>query len=150
MNASCSGVAGFFEDLPVLIFVLSGVVAMVLTGVFVSERLAAARMDQQLDEVATRIVDSVVAELLFSSGPDTPPTTAFICAFNYSDMACQFSEGRAFSLSVFSLHPSFCQMVNVCSTRGDTPRSSGYASEMLNALSDDGLCMVLEVRAVVW
>jgi len=150
MRADRSGVAGFFEDLPVLMFVLSGVVALVLTSVFVSERMTADRMDEQLDVVAKRIVDSVASEMLFSCGPDVLPTVASICAFNYSDMVSQLSDGRSFALSVFSLHPSFGCMFNISCGESSAPQSTGYASELLNALGDNGLIVVLEVRVVVW
>ena len=150
MRADRSGVAGFFEDLPVLMFVLSGVVALVLTSVFVSERMTADRMDGQLDAVAKRIVDSVASEMLFSCGPEVLPTVNSICAFDYSDLVSQLSDGRGFALSVFSLHPSFGCMLSICSDQSSAPRSTGYASELLNALDDNGLIMVLEVRVVVW
>ena len=150
MRSDRSGVAGFFEDLPVLMFVLSGVVALVLTSVFVSERISASGLDKQLDAVAKRIVDSVASEMLFSCGPDVLPTVASICAFDYSDLVSQLSDGRGFALSVFSLHPSFGCMLNISSDQSSAPRSTGYASELLNALGDNGLNMVLEVRVIVW
>jgi hypothetical protein len=150
MRADRLGVAGFFEDLPVLMFVLSGVVALVLTSVFVSERMTAERMDEQLDVVAKRIVDTVASEMLFSCGPDVLPTVASICAFNYSDIVSQLSDGRGFALSVFSLQPSFACILNTSSDQGSAPRSTGYASELLNALGDNGLTIVLEVRVIVW
>jgi hypothetical protein len=150
MRVDCSGVAGFFEDLPVLMFVLSGVVALVLTSVFVSERMTADWMDEQLDVVAKRIVDSIASEMLFSCGPDVLPTVDSICAFNYSDKVSQMSDGRSYALSVFSLHPSFGCLLDICSDQNATPRSTGYASELLNALDDTGLTIILEVRVVVW
>lgn len=150
MRSDRSGAAGFFEDLPVLMFVLSGVVALVLTSVFVSERMSADRLDEQLDAVANRIVDSVASEMLFSCGPDVLPTVASICAFDYTDLVSQLSDGRGFALSVFSLHPSFVCMLNFSSNQSSAPRSTGYASELLNALGDNGLNMVLEVRVIVW
>jgi len=150
MRANRSGVAGFFEDLPVLMFVLSGVVALVLTSVFVSERMSADRLDEQLDAVAKRIVDSVASEMLFSCGPDILPTVASICASDYSDLVSQLSDGRGFALSVVSLHPSFGCMLNISSDQSSAPRSTGYASELLNALGNNGLIMVLEVRVIVW
>jgi len=150
MRANRSGVAGFFEDLPVLMFVLSGVVALVLTSVFVSERMTADRLDEELDAVAKRIVDSVASEMLFSCGPDVLPTVASIGAFDYSDLVSQLSGGRGFALSVFSLHPSFGCILNISGGQRSAPRSTGYASELLNALGDNGLNMVLEVRVIVW
>jgi hypothetical protein len=150
MRADRSGVAGFFEDLPVLMFVLSGVVALVLTSVFVSGRMSADRLDKELDAAAKRIVDSVASEMLFSCGPDVLPTVTSICASDYSGLVSQLSDGRGFALSVFSLHPSFRCMLNISSDQSSAPRSTGYASELLNALGDDGLSMVLEVRVIVW
>ena len=150
MRADRSGVAGFFEDLPVLMFVLSGVVALVLTSVFVSGRMSADRLDKELDAAAKRIVDSVASEMLFSCGPDVLPTVTSICASDYSGLVSQLSDGRGFALSVFSLHPSFRCMLNISSDQISAPRSTGYASELLNALGDDGLSMVLEVRVIVW
>jgi len=150
MRADRSGVAGFFEDLPVLMFVLSGVVALVLTSAFVSERISADRLDDQLDTVAKRMVDSVASEMLFSCGPDVLPTVTSIRALNCSDHVSQLSDGRDFVLSVFSMHPSFGCLFSISSNQNSTPRSTGYASELLNALGDDGLCTVLEVRVIVW
>jgi hypothetical protein len=150
MRADRSGVAGFFEDLPVLMFVLSGVAALVLTSVFASERMAANRMDEQLDAVAKRIVDSVTSEMLFSCGPDVQPSVTAICAFNYSELVSQLSDGRGFALSILSLHPSFGRMLNISSDQRSMPRSTGYACGLLNAMDANGLSIVLEVRVVVW
>jgi hypothetical protein len=150
MRTDRSGVAGFFEDLPVLMFVLSGVVALVLTSVFVSERMTSDKMNEQLDSIASRIADSVASEIRFSRGPDMLPSVSSIRAFNCSDEVSQLSDGRCFVLSVFSLHPSLGCLLNICSDQSRPPRSTGYASELLNALCDDGLSMVLEVMVVVW
>jgi len=150
MRRDCSGVAGFFEDLPVLMFVLSGVVALVFTSVFVSVRTSADRLDEELDAIATRMVDSVTSEILYSCGPDVLPTVASVRALDYSNLVSHLSCGRGFALSVCSLHPLFACVFNVSSHQSGAPRSTGYASELLNALADNGLTVVLEVRAIVW
>ena len=150
MRADRSGVAGFFEDLPVLMFVLSGVVTLVLTSVFVSERISEDRLDDQLDAVAKRMVDSVASEMLFSCGPDVLPTVTSIRALNCSGLVSPLSEGRGYALSVFSMHPSFGCLLSFSSNQSSAPRSTGYASRLLNALGDDGLCVILEVRVIVW
>lgn len=150
MRTDRSGVAGFFEDLPVLMFVLSGVASLVLTSVFVSERIASAELGEQLDAIADRMVSSVSLEILRSCGADTVPSLAAVRSVNYSFLTAESCEGRSFALSVLSLHPSFSCLVNISCNRTGVPSSTGYASGLLNALADDGLVMVMEVRAIVW
>lgn len=150
MRAECDGVAGFFEDLPVLMFVLAGVASLVLTSVFASERIASATRADELEAIADRAVASVCSEMLTARGPDAPPSLASIRSMNCSELMRQAVEGRDFALSIVCLHPSLGRVLHLSSNGTDMPGQTGYASELVNALADDGLVVVVDVRVIVW
>lgn len=150
MRSDRSAVAGFFEDLPVLLFVLSGVVALVLTSVFVSERMAVMRFQERMDVIARDIVDSVATEILLSCGAGVMPAVSSIKAHDFAEVAVRSCGGRSYAVSVLLIHPSYESMVDLSSDMRDQPRSTGFASTLLNALDECALNAIVEVRAVVW
>jgi len=150
MRGDHRAVAGFFEDLPVLIFVLSGVMALVLTSTFVAERIETDRFKDSLDALAQRIVNSLSARMQSARGPDLLPTAAAISAWNYSEILDQASEGRGYLFALSSLHPSQSCRVTVCSDGSEVPETTGHARRLVNALDDRNVCVVLEVSVIVW
>jgi hypothetical protein len=63
MKADCDGVAGFFEDLPVLMFVLTGVFIVVAAGVWTSNTLEAQRTRNRLELLADGLLSEIVLDI---------------------------------------------------------------------------------------
>lgn len=146
MNEDTDAVGGFFEDLPVLAFVLAGVMSVASTASWSAEQLSEDRVSEDLLREAERVLDAA----LDAFGPLTSSSTVeHLRQANLSGLAGAVSPGIGWTLSVWVIHPSVEELVSVGQLEGglSTVRS---AKALVNAISDDGAVYVLEVRAVVW
>ncbi len=150
MKNDCLAVAGFFEDLPVLAFVLSGVMSLILTGTFVARHLEVERNQEHLDDLAQRIVDSLAGRICLSRGTESLPTVVALIAWNYSAIFRDLCEGHGYLFTVNSVHPSPEELIRACSDSRDTPESTGHAVRFVNALDARNLRIVLEANILVW
>lgn len=142
-----SAVAGFFEDIPVLLIILVGVMSLVLSGVVAAERAQHIENQKQLDLLASRLIDSVAINV----APDPAVEHASMVAFaslNATRCAANVLDDELFGISVIQLYPS----MEWIQTRSPDPQrqDTGYASRLFNARLDDGSIGVLEVVAFVW
>jgi hypothetical protein len=142
-----SAVAGFFEDIPVLLIILVGVMSLVLSGVVAAERAQHIENQKQLDLLASRLIDSVAINV----APDPAVEHASMVAFaslNATRCAANVLDDESFGISVIQLYPS----MEWIQTRSPDPQrqDTGYASRLFNARLDDGSIGVLEVVAFVW
>lgn len=147
MWADRSAVAGFFEDIPVLLIVLAGVMSLVLSGVIAAEREQRIGDQRQLDLLASRLIDSVAIE----AAPDPSIEHASVVVFaslNLTRCAANVLDDEAFRISVIQLYPSM-EWIRTSSLDPQI-RDVGYASRLFNARLDDGSVGVLEVAAFVW
>ncbi len=78
------------------------------------------------------------------------PSVASFESMNLSGLVSRLIDGRDYVVSVHTLHPSFKCILSIHSALNSVPQSTGYASRLLNALDDSGLCTVLEVSTIVW
>ena len=142
-----SAVAGFFEDIPVLLIVLVGVMSLVLSGVVAAERTQRIENQRQLDLLASRLIDSIAINV----APDPSIEHASLVAFaslNFTRCAANVLADESYGISVIQLCPS----TEWIRTRAADPQGhdTGYASRLFNARLDDGSVGILEVVVFVW
>jgi hypothetical protein len=149
MRADDAAVAGFFEDLPVLLIILAGVSVLVLSGVVASERLAEAEREIELDQTASRFVASIMTSLVRDPSMDHT-SVALLVSLNISRCACDALDGESWSASLVLLG-TFAEWLRTESSAGTQPLAdTGYSACLLNAVMDDGLIGVVEVTVLVW
>jgi hypothetical protein len=141
-------VAGFFEDLPVLMTVLLGVSALVLSGAWVSRENAARCLEDQLNEVARDICRSVLHEVISEWG-ETPRVSTLI-GVDILSIADVEARKHSFSVTLAFLFPNQTTVTTV--TCGDVSKAltTGFARLPFNALTELGLVVPMEVRAIAW
>lgn len=142
------GVAGFFEDLPVLMFVLVGVSVLVMSAAWVHGELAERELETELDHEARRLAECVVAS--FRSYWGVAPRLASIQEQNLSSVIGlpSGSYGCAVAVAITCPNPS----VLATFAEGDLAEAlrTGFAKILFNAVDDHGLVLILEVRVIVW
>lgn len=147
MRRDESGVGGFVEDLPVLVFVLVGVLALVSTSVWVAQERTDAQTALRSEALAEGLLDAVL--LRFSDGVDCSISVHELRSLNASMVDSLAPRGFDWMISILILHP-WVESIEVgdegCAF-GSTP--SGYANRMINAEYGAGGCALVEVRCVV-
>lgn len=139
-------VGGFFEDLPVLAFVLAGVLSVSGTAVWTSGELAEAGQITSLERHATNLVSAAVSVL---RGLGTAPDLETVACVNLSGLLDGLTEDLGCIIAVWCVHP-FRELVLSCGDIGTSPASVGSDSSYMNVLCGGGVVGVLEVRALVW
>lgn len=150
MDADDSGVAGFFEDLPVLMFVLVGVATLVLCGTWVSRNLNAVQVQEELDSLAEDLVNSVVSQLLRPETPGLMPSVSSAQNVDIPDIASRVVGERHYLIAIISRYPSYTWLNTGSDNDTTLPNATGYCSQLLNVLDGYGRTVLLEVRAIVW
>jgi hypothetical protein len=149
MRADDSAVAGFFEDLPVLLIILAGVAVLVLSGAAASERLAEADLESELDSLADRFVASLMVSLKRDPSMDHT-SMALVASLNISRCASDALDDESWSVAIVLLSPS-TEWLRADSSSETPPRAAtGYSSSLFNVVLDDGSVGVVEVSAIVW
>lgn len=144
-----TGVAGFFEDLPVLMFVLAGTVTLVVSAVNVTETMGSYRKQEQLDGFAERSADLLLSELA-SDNPDVSVIVGSLCCTRLRESVEGFLGEREFAITLVMLHPVLIFLYQDSVMAGNGCRMSSSASRLMNAATEDGREGILAVRIVVW
>jgi|GEM_PF-1692842 len=142
------GVAGFFEDLPVLMTVLLGVAAIVFAGTWVAKQNQERSADEELSEVAGDICRAVLTRVAMDLG-DTPRLSS-LADVDFLQIGEKEARGHSFSVTVAMLFPE--QRIVASAIVGDPSDaiSTGFACLPFNALDDHGLSVPMEVRTIAW
>lgn len=146
MRRDTDAVGGFFEDLPVMAFVLAGVLSVAGTASWTAGRLADIEGDKELAAQASRVVTSLVAEL---GAAPYPPSSEGLGAVNISAYADSVPPGYGCMVSIWCVHPEVLQLPLAATGEVGPGESCAYRS-FVNVACDDGSIGILEVRAVVW
>jgi len=144
-----SGVAGFFEDLPVLAFVLVGSCVLIASGILTSEANAQKADADRLHKLASSLGDSLVAELL-QARPGLVPSISTVCTTALEEVAESVTIDRNYCFSILMLHPELRFICNLSSEERCADCRVAAASRLMNASIDDGLVVILLVRVLVW
>ncbi len=151
MRRDDAAVAGFFEDLPVLLFVLAGVAAIVFSGVFSAAQRADGRLQEDLDAAASHMVEGLVAHLaeLDLAGNGAPGEDQ-VRDIDLRSLAGQLAQGHACTISLVRVHPSHEVLARWSMMQESLPKATGYAARVMNAVGESGCFTMLEVRVLVW
>lgn len=139
-------VGGFFEDLPVLAFVLAGVLSVSGTAAWTSSELVEAGQLDALERKASSLVSAIVSDLQDS---EVMLTLEMIAAANLSSASDVLAEGISCYVTIWCVHP-FRELLLSYGDVGDDPALVGSDSSFMNMLCDGGVVGVSEVRAIVW
>lgn len=146
MRQDTSAVGGFFEDLPVLAFVLAGVLSVASTACWSAEELAGGDVLDDLSREAGRALKAAVGSL---QPHPCFPTLESVRVANLSGISQVLGDEYGWMASVWSLHPEVRQIL-VSGQLGSDPMFARSAESLINAICDDGTIAILEVRVVVW
>ena len=149
MRSDETAVAGFFEDLPVLLIVLAGVSALVLSGVTASERLAEMENQAELESLAGRFVVTMAVSLNMDPSVEHASISS-VRSLNISRCACDALDTESWTAAIVLLRPHVIWLRTESRTVVEPTTSTGYSSMLLNVVMDDGIVGVVEVKALVW
>ncbi len=150
MRLDDRGVAGFFEDLPVLMFILAGVASLVFTGLVSSETRSEDRLQSELDAAAQSLADNIIARLHQCEGSaGSIPSVRTLKQTDFDDLTADLSRGYRSSIGLVQLIPT-CERIYGTVPPDDPPLSTGYAARFMDALNESGLAVILELRVIVW
>lgn len=144
-----SGVAGFFEDLPVLMFVLAGTFMIVASAVCASESVMSGEKSEELEYLVNRSADLVASEVL-GEHSGIAVTVGSVCSTRLSQIVKDFLETRNFCMSIVIVHPEFKLLCQVPGPSDGLPKHACSASRLINALTDEGYVAILVVRLLAW
>jgi len=144
-----SGVGGFFEDLPVLMFVLAGTVTVIVSATFSVEVLASQEADKALERLATRCVDLIVAEIMDGHG-GVAVIAGALCATKIDRALQDFLGDGEFFASIVMIHPESKRLCTIREAPTEIAGRASSASRMINVLVENGLTGIVVVRALVW
>lgn len=146
MREDTGAVGGFFEDLPVLALVLAGVLSVASTACWCADQISAHGDSDELSREADRALRAAVRCLLQQT---SLPTLESVRSSNLTGVGSEIADGWGWMVSVWVLHPYVQEVLTLGQVDGE-PIILCSAQGFLNALSDDGSVVILEVRAVVW
>ena len=150
MKADCDGVAGFLEDLPVLMFVLTGVFILVTAGVWTSDTLDAQRMRDRLEALAEDLVNEIVLETEARPGRESLSTVSALSRLNLSHLAGGVLSAHRCSIAIIERYPEVRWLVHWSDETPGPPIQAIGAARLLNAFDEHLMVVVVEVRAIVW
>jgi len=150
MKADCGGVAGFFEDLPVLMFVLTGTFIVVAAGVWTSNTLEARRVQDRLEAVSEGLVNDIVLEIEARLGGESFPTVSALSNLSLSHLAGGVLSDHRCSVAIIERYPEVRWLVHWSYKTSDLPIQAVGAARLLNAFDEHLMVVVVEVRAIVW
>lgn len=143
------GVAGFFEDLPVLMFVLAGTLIIVVSAVSASKVIVTKDENKELERLAERCAELVLSELL-GQHREIVVTVGSVCSTRLSQVIDEFLSGHDYCMSILVVHPVLKWLVQVPGRSAEMPERACTTSRLVNALTDDGRMAILAVRIIVW
>ncbi len=146
MRSDQDAVGGFFEDLPVLAFVLAGVMSVAGTACWTNGQLSETDDSDALGLAAARLAADVVMEL---RGDGALPSIETVRSANLSLQLAGLTEGLACLVSVWCIHPALEPLLVVGVTDSD-PEVASSGRVLMNASCVGGIVSVLEVRVLVW
>lgn len=144
-----NGVGGFFEDLPVLVFVIAGVSLLIVSGLRVSSLRGDLEEESSLQYAAEVFVRMIVADA--GESGFVRPTAESFNETRIASLANQTIGGLSYSVSIVMRYPETEWILACESAHGaQTPLRVASDSKFLNAIDGNGRSVIIEVTAVVW
>ena len=150
MHADDDGVAGFFEDLPVLAFILAGVFALVSSSATVCQMRLQERAGIELEMLANEFADLLVVKLCAVFPDHSAPDVGSIGALNVTEIASDVLVGMHFQVALVLIHPELKWLRTESSDDNITADRACSTSRLLKVLLPDGGVGIMEVRCVVF
>jgi hypothetical protein len=148
MRADDSGVGGFVEDLPVLLFVLMGTLTVISTSVWVTGERREMRLEAEADNVAGELLEALLLQL--SEGHADGISVSELRGLDASAVDGLRHDDFLWQLSIYIIHP---WVESICLRSDDSVAGSGdhgYANRIINASYGADGCALVEVRCAVW
>lgn len=146
MKGDEDGVGGFFEDIPVLAFVLAGVLSVAGTASWAAGELAMAETSEELERSASQLLTAVMARL---RDLGQVPQIESVRAVDLSQPLLERDPRFSCMASVWCLHPVNEPLI-VVGEPGEEPETVGSGRGLMNVLCEAGVVGVMEVRVFVW
>lgn len=143
-------VGGFYEDLPVLLFVLLGVFVLVSASVFASGQLSERRELDWMEGIAEEVLTAILSHLTSADGVGYTATMAAMREMGLDSLAGMAARDACYCVNVVAIHP---RTEWLCSAARGDPGSAvltGLARALLNAVCDDGSTGIVEVTVLAW
>lgn len=150
MALSDEAVGGFFEDLPVLMFVLFGVFLLVSTSLFASGQIAEERRHGWIEGVADDLMAAIMSRVNAADAVGSTVTMASMREMDLGRIASAAVPDVRYCVSLVALHPHTEWLCSAISGDPSSATSTGIARSLFNALCDDGMIGVVEVTVLVW
>jgi len=148
MRSDQSGIGGFLEDLPVLVFVLAGVGVLLSASTWSSEMAARSQAAERLDEQAELVVEKVLVAL--SDGCGGYIGVGGIPTVNLTDRLSEMPVGVSFLVTVEVVHPWAERLAEVEAGTIQAASDIGFATRLINMPAGDETVAVGKVTAIVW
>lgn len=145
VRSDSSAIGGFFEDLPVLVIVVSGFLVLASAATWASGQLTESRDSAQLSELAHRLSDAVLAEILQSQ----VPSIRSLAELNMSQLA-ESSDMIDALVTILEIYPRVLYIVSQGEGPSEVNAPTGFSREYFNAITDEGLVAPMELRVIVW
>lgn len=145
-----AAVGGFLEDLPVLVFVLLGVFALVSTSVFASSDISERDEAERLESIAEEVLRAIMSGLKVGDSSGYTLTVSALRDVNLTCLAEPAARGRGFCVGIAVLYPRTEWLCSSISAGPASAVSTGFARYLLVATDDDGSNAVVEVRVLAW
>jgi len=150
MRKDDHAVAGFFEDLAVMVFILAGV-SLLISSYASSSLVAQAQAEQErLDYLAEDFVTRVVSLAMEAGEGPAGPSVSVLRGLDLPTVAQRSLAGRCVAASISVLHPYPQVVISFSSEEPYDPLVTGYSEELMNAVDEAGMVVIVEVRCVVW
>ncbi len=150
MRADCDGIAGFFEDLPVLMFILTGVFIIVAAGVWTSNTLESQRVRDRLEALSDKLVNEIILEIEARLGGESFLTLSALSNLNLSHLVDGVLPTHGCSIAVIERYPEVRWLVHLSDMTPDSPVQAVGDARLLNAIDESLMVVVVEVRVIVW
>jgi hypothetical protein len=142
-----SGVGGFFEDLPVLVFVLAGVLCIMSTACWSTAQSSVDGVIDTMQRRAAEVMDSLFMKVTRHT---SVPSVNQIRSINLSGLVAPTDDGFLLHVSIWIIHPDLDRLASAGSWEPNEMRESVSSRRLLNALDESGRVVIGEARVVVW
>lgn len=148
MRDDKQGVGGFLEDIPVLVFVLAGVVTLIGASVWAAGMRSDLVREVELESLAGDLVDRALWDL--SDGVDGHVSVDRMAQLDLSQLSGRVPAGTGWLVSVNVIHPWTEQLLLAQGGSQHHVAYVGCGCELINAPYGTDGSAVVKVTAIVW
>ncbi|MCJ2533044.1 MAG: hypothetical protein LN411_03885 [Candidatus Thermoplasmatota archaeon] len=139
---------GFLEDIPVLVFVLAGVVTLIGASVWAASMRSDLVREAELESLADDLVDQALWR--FSDSEGGCVSVDRLAQLDFSELSSRVPDGTGWLVSVNVIHPWEEQLVLAQGGDEHHVANVGFGCKLINASYGTDGGAVVKVTAVVW